>query len=259
MQTLQDRFRRVGPAGALPIVEGGREDYLALKAHHYRAGHPATMLRVLVIREAQANAGDRFLSRPPTRRPIAVLVESMPVLSCTLREYALHERYAGLAPRQRSRLLNEELRCISRVIVDPRWRGLGLAVALVRHALATATTRYTEAMAVMGRVSPFFGQAGMTAYQRPPLEVDERAIAALNHMGIDPGLLALPSAMQERLDQLDASHQSFLKQELMRWYRTAGGRGASSDALLSDVLQAARQRLLARPIYYLHENKHVHY
>lgn len=61
-------------------------------------------------------------------------------------------------------LLNAEVRCISRVIVHPSFRGLGIGVGLVRHALDTATTPYTEAIAAMGWVHPLFEKAGMEAF-----------------------------------------------------------------------------------------------
>lgn len=241
----------------LPILPGTRSDYLALKAHHYRPGHPMTMTRILAIRDDTPTATDRFLARPTTAQPIAVLVESLPALSCWLRDEALDGRYGHLRPKPRSQLLNEEIRCISRVIVDPRCRGMGLAVRLVKHALATATTRYTEALAIMGRVSPFFDRAGMTPYERPALPPEERAIAALRFAGIEPHELALPSTVEQRIEVLPEQHRRLLTRELTRWYRTAGGRGISRTPSLPGVLDRARQQLLTRPVYYLRENTHA--
>lgn len=257
MLTLPLRFQSIDARdhlAELPIFEGCRADYLALKAHHYRPGNPMTMLRVLAIRDGRPRAADRFLARDVVPTPIAVLIESLPALSCRLRDEALGGRYGHLRPKPRSQLLNEELRCISRVIVDPRYRGLGLAVRLVRHALATATTRYTEALAVMGRVSPFFDRAGMTAYERPALEAEERALAALRFAGIEPIELAMPARVEQRIASLPSPSKALLTRELTRWYRTAGGRGISKTPCLAQVLGAARRSLLANPIYYLKEN-----
>lgn len=260
MLTLPLRFHSVALRDrltVLPIVPGCRADYLALKAHHYRPGNPMTMTRILSIHDATPTATDRFLTRGVGPQPIAVLVESLPALSCWLRDEAMGGRYGYLRPKPRSQLLNEELRCISRVIVDPRYRSLGLAVRLVRHALATATTRYTEAIAVMGRVSPFFDRAGMTAYQRPALPAEERALAALRYAGIEPGELAMPTSIERRIARLPGLKKALLNKEMTRWYRTAGGRGVSKSPSLSEVLDAARQNLLANPIYYLKENTHA--
>lgn len=238
-------------------MQGDRSDYLALQDHHYRPGHPMTMTRVLAIRDALPSAADRYLARRVEPATIAVLVESLPSLSCRLRDEALGGRYGHLRPKSRSQLLNEELRCISRVIVDPRYRGLGLAVRLVRHALSTAATRYTEALAVMGRVNPFFDRAGMSAYQRPPLPGSERAIAVLRYAGIEPRALALPTDTERRIRALPDALRTLVITELTRWYRTAGGRGVARSPSLADVLDAARGKLLASPIYYLKDNTHA--
>ncbi len=157
---LLARFARL-PAWPLEeqlrLSPGTLADYTALAPWHYRAGRPATIARILRLAWPQ----------DPHAAPAAVLVESLPTLACHRRDQALGGRYTACPEaRTRARLLYAELRCISRVIVHPQWRGLGLAVRLVRHALFTATTPYTEAFARMGWLHPFFALAGMTAY--PP-------------------------------------------------------------------------------------------
>lgn len=259
MPTLAQRFNTAVPARAdrladLPIAPGTRADYHALRPHHYRPGHPATMTRMLAIRDPRPTASDRYTRRESRPRAVAVLVESLPALSCRARDAALAGRYRHLPPKPRAALLNDELRCISRVIVDPRYRGLGLAVRLVRRALGTATTRYTEAIAVMGRVSPFFRRAGMAEYKRPPLEASQRLAAALAHVHIDPVQLTLPDHVAQQIGALPADKQRWIQQELWRWVRSAGGRSARQPPALRDMLDTARQRLTAQPIYYLHEN-----
>lgn len=234
-----------------PIQPGTRDDYLALSHHHYRPGHPATFTRTLVIHDASPSPTDRFLRREPRPRPIAVLVESLPTLSCAARDLALGGRYAGLAVRGRAAMLNREVRCISRVIVDPRHRGRGLAGRLVRHALATATTPVTEALAAMGHASPFFARAGMDRVDRPPHERDERLLAALGEAHLDSALLAMPAVMQQRIDALDPTSRHFIDRELIHWFRTGIGRGRRGPIDPTCCLAAASTRLLSQPIYYV--------
>jgi GNAT superfamily N-acetyltransferase len=142
---------------------GTMADYRALARFHYRAGRPATVMRVWTMEDCRSLDA----KNPAGVRPsaiVGVLVESMPVLSCRLRDVAFGRRLSA-------REVNEQLRCISRVIVHRRWRGLGLGIALVKHALATATTSYTEALAAMGQVHPLFDRAGMRRWMdgdRPP-------------------------------------------------------------------------------------------
>jgi GNAT superfamily N-acetyltransferase len=166
----------------LVLRRGTLRDYMALAEHHYRAKRPATVTRVLVLEHAAPSVTERFLALwggQPTaaRRPqiVGVLVESMPVLACYARDAVLGMRYAGLKDvRQRARRVNAELRCISRVVVHPQWRGLGLAVRLVTAALAEPATIFTQSLAAMGQVNPFLERAGMTAYHPVP-RADGRA------------------------------------------------------------------------------------
>jgi ABC-type ATPase with predicted acetyltransferase domain len=183
LKTKSQANSQQGLPGDWPIHRGRIGDYRALAVYHYIAGPPACHKRVYVIRppgcdfpqDASQSVGhnldlSEFLDDPSRLDLIAqpgvaaVLVVSPP-LSCvrgrnivTANRYALRDRLKAM------RLLNAEMECISRVIVHPLYRGLGLAVALVRHALATAQTPYMEALAVMGQVNPFFQRAGMQAY-----------------------------------------------------------------------------------------------
>lgn len=249
----------------LILAPGTAADYSALSGYHYRASRPATMMRILTLRDPAPTIAERFVGRTKTRgdqRPgaargsaVAVLVESLPTLSCKLRDLALDRRYAGLDGKQRGRLLNAEVRCISRVVVDPRYRGMGLAVRLVRHALSSATTVYTEALAAMGGVSPFFERAGMAAYHRPPHPHDERLLAAMARIEFAPSSLATPDEARANLDALAADPRCWFLAELHRWYRAAVGRSANASQDPADHLRAAQQKLLSRPVYYLHDNR----
>lgn len=195
LQSLRARFNSL-PGASLAdrlVLRGGtRRDYDALAEFHYRAKRPATVTRVLVLEDRHETRGSRLeewsrslksqASSGKPLRPVAVLVESMPTINCQLRDRATGGRYAGMDRSAAIRLLNAEVRCISRVVVDPRWRGLGLAVRLVKHALGTAATRHTEAMAAMGRVHPLFELAGMTRHEadddRPVYYIKHKQLAA---------------------------------------------------------------------------------
>ena len=147
------------------------------------------------------------------------------------------------------------MRCISRVVVHPQWRGLGLAVRLVRHALATAVTPYTEAIAAMGKVHPFFEKAGMTAYHRPPLESTARLMAALARVGIEPVDLALYDKTQRRISALPEPDRRWFYKELNRWHKRTFVRFCyRSDDPVRQLRDAQRQ-LLSQPVYYLHHNR----
>lgn len=231
---------------------GSSKDYEALSEHHYRAHRPATVTRVFRAVHRHVSAATRFSGQGEATRTVGVLVESLPALQCVLRDVALAKRHGGIGDiRQRARLLNEEVRCISRVVVHPQFRGVGVAVALVRAALSTATTTYTEALAAMGHVNPFFERAGMRAYRRPRHELDERLATALATVGVSPVDLAQLDVTLARIGALPAERRVWLQREAMDWYRRTVGRSDWRTADLRRVLGAARQRLTCEPVYYL--------
>jgi GNAT superfamily N-acetyltransferase len=256
--TLQQRFGALpGPApdAGLELVVGSLADYKALGEHHYRAERPATATRVLAFHHAGRSAVGRFLGRPAEPTPVAVLVESLPSLSCKMRNWALHDRYGSwLCPRQRAALLNQEVRVISRVVVHPSWRGLGLAVRLVREALKKPTTIYTEALAAMGRVNPFFEHAGMIPYHRPPHPFDTRLTDAMRSVDLSPDDLASLDLTHQKIESLKPLQRGWFLKELYRWYRQNGGRSAAHSTDPKHHLRVARQRLMLEPVYYLHSN-----
>ncbi len=232
----------------LHLRRGGIKDYAALAEHHYRAAEPATATRVLVLEYDAPSVVGRFLGRRGERQVVGVLVESLPALNCKMRGEAMGERYGSwLSPTQRAALLNAEVRCISRVVIEPTWRGLGLAVRLVRAALEEPTTPVTEALAAMGQVSPFFEKAGMTAYPRPPHAHDQRLLDALTSIGFRGLDLALPEAMLRRIEALPDAQRAFLHHELQRWTRRQRQRADT----LGEQLDLAQQRLMFNPVYYI--------
>ena len=82
-----------------------------------------------------------------------------PTLALHVRDEVLGLR--GMNERERIGFVNAHVRTISRVVVHPQFRAVGLAVAVVRCLIEHCDTRYVEALAVMGRAHPFFEKAGM--------------------------------------------------------------------------------------------------
>lgn len=144
--------------GSFIIERGSCGDYLALEHFHYLPKRPSSWALVLRIvyreREIENNA-----------RVIAVGVLSYPVLSCRLRERVLG--LTQLDRQSQGAFANRHIRIISRVIVHPQFRALGLASLLVRQLIDSCPTRYVEALALMGRAHPFFKSAGMHEIQPP--------------------------------------------------------------------------------------------
>ncbi len=145
--------------GRLTLRDGVYADYVALAKYHYVAGAPASRAGIWTIDYAEPATG--------RVRPIAVGVLSYPVPSSRPRE-----RHLGLSPDRCAnlRFANRHVRTISRVIVHPQFRAAGLSTVLVRWICSHCPTRYTEAMARMGDVCPFFERGGMSRVPPRPGE-----------------------------------------------------------------------------------------
>ncbi|NOG55443.1 MAG: ATP-binding cassette domain-containing protein [Planctomycetes bacterium] len=244
----------------LHFAAGTYDDYKKLAHHHYRPTRPAPVTSVFTVHEKRPTVVGRYLQRPAENILVGVLVRSLPHLACSLRTIATDGRYRGISnAKQRAALLNKELRTISRVVVDPRYRGLGIAVALVQHALANPETIYTEALAAMGTVNPFFERAGMTRYERPHSPPNARLLAVLDELDIPPWHLASNTRMAEHQNTWTDDQRAWFTNELTRWSHTTTRAhqdttplDANDTTSFNHLLRLARDRLLFVPVYYLH-------
>jgi GNAT superfamily N-acetyltransferase len=241
----------------LTIERGVSSDYKALSVHHYKSGVPMGPTAVWTARLNRPTVVGQFVQRDEERLIAGVVVCTLPRLSCLLRDVATNGRYLGLGYRARATLLNREVRTIARVVIDPRLRGLGLAVRLVRHTLDHAQTVYTEALAAMGRVNPFFERAGMVRYERPALPAHARLLSALEEVGLEPTELASVDGAMQRIDAMPGQTRRLLERELRRWYAAAFFCSMDDVATLpiEDAIAQARSQLHAQAVYYLHRKQ----
>ena len=194
--------------GRFALARGRPSDYFALEHFHYLPKRPATYADVWVVTYAEGAPFDQpllgaafhgaFHSEPlhfaqhdaldahrsvaerrdaqaydeeHARRIVAVAVLSYPTIRSAPRERTLGLR--DCAPRERAGFVNAHLRTVSRVVVHPQFRGLGLASELVRKLIVVCPTRYVEASAVMAHVHPFFAAAGMRRVESDESEPDD--------------------------------------------------------------------------------------
>jgi len=256
-QSLTKRFERL-PAAALidelRIERGASGDYQQLASFHYKSGRPGAVTAVYRMVHRAPTVVGRFVGRPDETTIVGVLIRSLPSLGCQLRDRATSDRYRGMGVLAAAAMVNREFRTISRVVIHPQWRGLGLAVRMVQHALRDPETQYTEALAAMGRVHPFFERAGMIRYDRPPRPEHARLLDALDRLDISPGSLASVRLVLDKLESTNSTDRRWLELELRRWHRAAFRTTKERIAamMLPQLLEAARDRLLSQPVYYLY-------
>ena len=242
------------------IERGTMADWHVLAALHYRGHHPGVVTDV--FRMVYAPAGEEAPRDPwrlAQRVLIGVIVYAQPALSLAARDRATGGRYrpAGLGRTSLASLLNREVRVISRVVVIPNWRGLGLAARLVAETLPKVGTPYVEALAAMGHVHPFFERAGMTAYPPRPSPAGERLKAALEAAGLGRTDRRGAAALEAALARPAPPRRRLADREIDRWARSYLGaknhRPNRPDR--ARALALVVRHLDATPVYYLWRRK----
>jgi N-acetylglutamate synthase-like GNAT family acetyltransferase len=245
------------------VERATRDDWLALAPLHYRSHHAGAITDVfrmvyaspLASRDREV-AGTRGLT-PAARLTclVGVIVYSRSPLSLSARDRATGGRYgtAGLGRVAIAHLINEELRIISRVVIAPNWRGLGLAARLVAETMPQVRTPYVEALAAMGQMHPLFVRAGMTAYPQPPAEEGERLRAALEAAGISRTDRRSADALERILAALAPDARDLAERELARWARSylAAKNHKTNRPDRRRILELAARHLDSSPVYYL--------
>jgi len=156
--------------GTIAISPGAPRDYRALERFHYLPLRPATWAGVWTARYlphadpfrvgSSEQSGPAGVGVDRARgRIIAVAVLSFPSAVQRVRHRVF--QLDSLSFGQKLRWANANLRTISRVIVHPQFRSIGLAHVLIDRVLSDCPTRYVEASARMGRAHPMFERAGM--------------------------------------------------------------------------------------------------
>ncbi|MCI0499777.1 MAG: hypothetical protein L0Y36_08885 [Planctomycetales bacterium] len=194
----------------LTIVPGSRSDYESLAVFHYRDFSPGPIRFVYKLIDGHSR---RRLEAPV----VGVIVYGPPAANLAARGRATGGAFRGLSRAAGLTLLNARLVCIRRVIVEPRYRGLGLASRLVRETMPLTGAAMVEAVSVMGRVHPFFVRAGMTEFACPPDAKTERLKAAMEAVGIGEGVWHDGGRVHAAVAALPEGQKAFIVGEMDRF------------------------------------------
>lgn len=130
------------------ISKGTTSDWLQLKPLHYAAGNPATVHSVWSA------------FHPEIKGPAGVVVVSYPDLHSAARNLATDAKYQNVKDRRVATVLNREVVKLSRIVICPQLRGIGLAGAMLEHVVSSCGARYIECVTSMSRWSRFLERVG---------------------------------------------------------------------------------------------------
>jgi hypothetical protein len=227
----------------LQVVPGVLDDYIQLARFHYRDGRPGPIASIFVLKS------DGTLRDVRPEAPVGVVVYSMASPVLEMRNVATDHFFAGLDRDTQLALVNKSIRRISRVIIEPRFRGLGLASRLVRETMPQMNVPIIEAVAVMGLVNPFLEKAGMTAYSTKQPVRTVQLIEAFSLLGIEAEQLIEPQKVQQKLNRLSPAENDFIERAIKRFLKSHGRRRNMSPGL--ERTRYILSRLTVRPTYYV--------
>jgi GNAT superfamily N-acetyltransferase len=191
----QLRAQRCSVLKTLYIEPGTLPDYQCLSRYHYRQTALGPIAGIWAVR-------NRMTSPYIQNEPIAVIVYTYPAPNLAARNIATRKFFCHKDRAKGLAQLNQHVRCISRIIVEPQWRGLGLASWLVRATMPVMDVAMIESMASMGRFHPFLDNAGMRPYCPPEDPASKHLAATLVSLNIGRQFWHDPDAVQVRMDCL---------------------------------------------------------
>ena len=231
----------------IKIVPGGFDDYRQLAHYHYRESRPGPFKKIFVLRNEALRA---------TRNNIlGVIVYTMPYVGLEIRSLVMDKYFIGFDKGTQLGIINKNIRCISRLIIEPRFRGLGLAKRLVQQTMPEMNVPIIEAVAVMGRINPFLEKAGMRPFTSEPSQCFAQFIEALSIIGIEDKDLIDPEKVQKKLAQLTSAENEFIEREIKRFLKGYRRRRNMPPGL--ERTRFILSRLNAKPVYYIWFNESI--
>jgi hypothetical protein len=121
--------------------------------------------------------------------------------------------------------LNLNLSTISRIVIHPKYRSIGLGAKLIRETLPKVGTPCVEMIAVMAKYNPFAEKAGMKkVLEQKPSEKALRTADMLSTLGFDLKFLGSQKHVLDKLqslslEQLGALRETFIKNDHPRFRR----------------------------------------
>lgn len=227
----------------LEIIPGCLDDYRALANYHYRDGRLGPFAAIFALKPTGT------MALRLGEKAVGVIVYTMPSPGLELRNTAMNNLFVGFDRATRLALINSNIRCIGRVVIEPRFRGLGLASRLVRETMPKMDVPIIEAMAVMGEVNPFFEKAGMKAFKAKMPARCVQLIEAFSLAGIEEELLIDPQEVQQRIEKLQQGEAEFIELQIRDFLQSYGKRRFISAGI--ERTRYVLSKLTSRPVYYI--------
>lgn len=152
----------------------------------------------------------------------------------------------------RLQLANYDIRTISRLVVWPSFRGIGLGSELLRRSMPLLDVRFVEAIAVMAKFSPVFVRAGLKQYEVKPNRHIKTAHRFMLRYNLKPELST--DQMAQTILELSSATQALALVTLYNFachYSRALRSHTPGSACIKEYLNIMKLQLNLSPAYFL--------
>ena len=251
--TIAPRLHDQPTCSLLPQVAyrpGTSSDWAALAHLHYAAGAPATVHSYHV------------LTHPDLPGPAAVAIISYPDLHSAARNLATQDAYSIRGDRLTAQRLNREVLKLSRLVVAPELRGIGLAIRLVHEITQRISARWLECVTAIGPYTRWLAHAGFREIPQASGPPEARLLDLAEQLSIPPHVALRPDGLPRWAAQQSVRHRRQLQDRVWRYYhhfvlhrRTHAPIPRRvphlTDPRWADAWAFASRRLADRPAYYI--------
>lgn len=183
----------------------------------------------------------------------AGIVYVCPHLSLRGRNIALKGEFNGQSRKVDAYRVNERILRISRVIVRPKFRSIGLGVEIVRSTMPLVKKKYVETLAVLAKYNFFFELAGMIRVDVDDDPREERQLKELEALGFRRELLPSRSHTEQLISKLSHEQLEIAKRFALNYCAVAKRRGMALIPGIKQLNRAAISDALrmysTRPVY----------
>ncbi|MCW4016798.1 MAG: ATP-binding cassette domain-containing protein [Candidatus Bathyarchaeota archaeon] len=164
------------------IEKGTKADYKKLAHFHYRDSRLFAHHKIFVMKRGDETIGAIVYGSPPL---------------------AVTGRREAIGKKMTIQEINRDIIRISRVVIHPKYRTIGLGAKIVEETLHLAGKPYVETIAVMAKYNPFLEKAGMTKItQSTPNPQVTKTVEKLADLNFNPVFLTSEKANINKLQNM---------------------------------------------------------
>lgn len=198
----------------LETVKTEISDYKKLAPYHYQTGTIKPVTNIYKIK-----ARGRYVKNFPD--PIAVIVYRMPLIDLRARTNATNGFFKRPTTRSKQlKLVNKHIRYLARIIVDPRFRKLGIATKLILDTLHLQDCPIIETVTPIDFTNNLFLKTGFQLHFQPQHPRYTKFENALLSTGLTDHDLSSPETVQKRIDKLGTQQSKYIESQINQFIHT---------------------------------------